>query len=40
MRRIEKEDSARVGIREGMKGCSVWGRENRKDERVRNDRRE
>ena len=40
MRRIEKEESARVGIREEMKGLYGWGRENRKYERVRNDRRE
>ena len=35
----EKEVSARVRSREEMKGLCRWGRENRKDERIRNDRR-
>ena len=34
MIRVEKEESARVGIREEIKGFYGWGRENRKDERV------
>ena len=36
----EKEVSAGVGSRDEMKCLSVYGRENRKYERIRNDKRE